>query len=285
LMQWFSPYGWGFPGWHIECSVMARQYLGDTIDLHSGGEDNIFPHHECEIAQSEALTGKPFSNHWIHTRFLQVNGEKMAKRLGNFYVVRDLVAKGHDPLAIRYVLISGNYNKSLNFTDQSLVDAGANVDRFKRCEANAQAAIKADRPGDEVFGSALGDLYEQALEAMLNDLNTPVAIAKSLEGAKLILREGETLSASSGRAVMAFLDQVNALLGIVRNEGVEAVPVAQIQPAVDESNIRALIEERNAAKKAKDYAKADTIRQDLDAQGIELRDTPEGTVWRVKTGV
>ena len=124
-------------------------YLGDTLDLHAGGEDLIFPHHECEIAQSEALTGKPFSNHWIHTRFLQVNGEKMAKSAGNFYTVRYLLGKGADPLAIRYALIAGVYTKPLNFTDQSLSDAIGNIERFKRSDAAVAAALEAARPGED----------------------------------------------------------------------------------------------------------------------------------------
>lgn len=128
LMQWFSPWGWGFPGWHIECSAMAMKYLGETLDLHAGGEDLVFPHHESEIAQSESLTGKPFSHHWIHTRFLVVEGEKMSKSKGNFYTVRDLVDElGHDPIALRFSLMATPYNKPLNFTMQSLSDAGKNV--------------------------------------------------------------------------------------------------------------------------------------------------------------
>jgi cysteinyl-tRNA synthetase len=283
LMQWYSPFGWGFPGWHIECSVMAREYLGDTIDLHSGGEDNMFPHHECEIAQSEALTGKPFSGHWVHTRFLQVNGEKMSKSLGNFYTVRDLIAKGADPLAIRYGLISGIYGKPLNFTDQGVRDAQANIERYKKAD---QLANSASAEGPDTLGAALDDLYDQTLEALLNDLNTPVALAKALEGAKLIIKEGEGLSKASGESAKRFLDGINNLLGIVRSEyGEENAPAKPAAPAVDPAVIEAKIVERAEAKKAKDFARADAIRQELDAAGIELRDTPSGTEWVVKSGL
>ncbi len=284
LMQWFSPYGWGFPGWHLECSVMAMKYLGETIDLHGGGEDLIFPHHECEIAQSETLSGKPFCDHWVHTRFLLVNGEKMSKRAGNFYTVRDLVGRGADPLAIRYALISGVYTKNLNFTDQSLSDATSNVERFRRADAVVDAALDSAGEGPDVFGSTLEDLYEEALEAMLNDLNTSVALAKALEGARTILREEGTISKAAAQSAKSFLDRVNALLGIVRHD--VALPVteaAPAKPAIDGARIQARIEERAAAKKAKDFALADAIRRELDAAGIELRDTPEGTVWVVKT--
>jgi cysteinyl-tRNA synthetase len=278
LMQWYSPYGWGFPGWHIECSVMARAYLGDTVDLHSGGEDNTFPHHECEIAQSESLTGKPLSNHWLHTRFLQVNSEKMSKRFGNFYRPRDLMEQGVDPLAIRYALISGVYTKPLNFTDQSLVDATKNLQRFRESEALIASALT---EGEDRLATPLGDLYDEALEAMTNDLNTAVALAKAIEGTKLILREGEKISISSAASADEFLSKINGLLGIVRhdNELIGKAPIAPPPPAVDEDRIDRLIVERADAKKAKDFARADEIRKGLDAEGIELRDTPDGTVW------
>ena len=286
LMQWYSPFGWGFPGWHLECSVMARMYLGDTLDLHAGGEDLIFPHHECEIAQSEALTGKPFSNHWIHTRFLQVNGEKMSKSSGNFYTVRSLLEKGADPLAIRYALISGIYTKPLNFTDQALSDAMGNIERFKRSDAAVLAGLEGGGDGPDVIGSALDDLYEQALDSMTNDLNTSVALAKALEGTRVILREAESLSKASAESGKRYLDRINALLGIVRLEReLDCKPVEVAALKIDEAKINALIEERTAAKKARDFARADEIRKELELEGIELRDSPAGTSWVVKAAL
>lgn len=290
LMQWFSPFGWGFPGWHIECSVMARAYLGDTIDLHSGGEDNIFPHHECEIAQSEALTGKPFSNHWLHTRFLQVNGEKMAKSAGNFYTVRMLMDRGVDPLAIRYALISGTYRSSLNFTDQGLRDAGGNVERFRRADATVHHAIEnSEKERDsetDAFGALLDDLYDQALEAMTSDLNTSVALAKSLEGAKAIQKESENLSRQGAQHGKKFLDRVNDLLGIVRNNHLVTLGAEQIADSkIDEQSILERIQARADAKKAKNFALADEIRKQLEEEGIELRDGPTGTEWVLKSSL
>lgn len=277
LMQWFSPYGWGFPGWHIECSVMARAYLGDTIDLHSGGEDNKFPHHECEIAQSEALTGKPFCEHWTHTAFLQVNGQKMSKSLGNFYYVRQLVDKGADPLAIRFALMSGVYRKNLNFTDQGLEDAKLNVDRMARAWSLAE---EASGEGASAIGSSLEALYDEALDAMLNDLNTPVAISKALEGAKQIAKD--SLNFADGEAAKDFLTKINDLLGIVFHQSPVTLQSEAKEPAVDEASILAKIEERATAKKEKNWGLADKIRDDLAAEGILLMDNPDGTTgWKL----
>lgn len=285
LMQWYSPWDWGFPGWHIECSAMARKYLGDTLDLHAGGEDNRFPHHECEIAQSEGLTGKPFSNHWIHTAFLQVEGEKMSKRLGNLYTVGELVDdRGAEALAVRYALISGVYQKPLNFTMQTLEDANRNVERFRSSDALVDKALEAGRPGDDVIGSDLKELYDAALAAMCDNLNTAVGLAKALEGTRVILREGDSMSAASAKSGKEFLDKINALLGIVRyDNGYDANPCGDHKPShIDEALVNAKMAERDAAKKGKDFATSDRIRDELAAMGVELRDTPQGTTWHVK---
>ena len=283
LMQWFSPFGWGFPGWHLECSVMARAYLGDTIDLHGGGEDLIFPHHECEIAQSESLTGKPFCNHWAHTKFLQVNGEKMSKSTGNYYTVRDLLAKGADPLAIRYALMSGVYTKQLNFTDQSLRDSSKSIERFREADRLADTAVGTGKEGESPFGDTLDILYDETLDAMLNDLNTSVALAKALEGARVIQRHAEGLTRAGGAAAKGFLDKINALIGIVRHESETIVAVAAPIAQVDEAEVERLVAARAAAKAAKDFAGADAIRAQIEALGVELQDTPTGTIWKVKS--
>ena len=279
LMQWYSPWGWGFPGWHIECSAMSRAYLGDTIDLHSGGEDNVFPHHECEIAQSESVTGKTFCDHWMHVRHLQVEGEKMAKRSGNFYTVRDLIEEGFDPLALRYALISVPYGKPFNFTLQLLRDSQGNVERFrealKRVEATLGSLEEEGSPSPD-----LERIYDEALSAMCDDLNTSVAIAKALEGAKLINRSS-ALSRTEAEAGLWFLMKVNALLGIVCNdhELCGGKGAAEEEPKVDGKAVSDWIEERDAAKQGRDFQTADSIRERLAAAGIELRDSPDGTKW------
>ncbi len=277
LMQWYSPWGWGFPGWHIECSVMAMKYLGETIDLHGGGEDLPFPHHESEIAQSESLTGHTFANHWVHTKFLQVEGEKMSKSRGNWLTVRDLVEeRGADPVALRYSLISVPYSKPANFTMQNLRDAAKNVDRFRECRRLAEGATG---EGPDAIGTELDALAEAALDAMCSDLNTSVALAKALEGTGLIFREGAGLSRASAAAAIRYLDRIDALLGIA--PPLEEATTGATNGKSDE--IEALVRERNEAKASKDFARADAIRAQLDGMGIELRDTPEGTVWKAKT--
>ncbi len=192
LMQWYAPFGRGFPGWHIECSVMARKYLGDTLDLHAGGEDLIFPHHECEIAQSEALTGQPFSRLWIHTRFLMVEGEKMSKRKGNFFTVRDLVdARGHRPARAPLRAALGPVRQAAQLhapPPERLGQGGGPLPRRRR--ASPIDAAAADAPGDDRLAERLDAIYARTLGALLDDLNTPAAFAAALDGVKLIARDG-----------------------------------------------------------------------------------------------
>ena len=293
LMQWFSPYGWGFPGWHLECSVMAQKYLGETIDLHGGGEDLRFPHHECEIAQAEALSGEPFARYWMHTRFLQVEGEKMSKSKGNFLTVRDLTASPEaggradwgapvDPLALRLVLLSGHYAKPFNLTQKALGDAQKNRARYAEADAAVREAVDAGREGDDAFGDLLEAAYAEALAAMADDLNTPVALAAALRGTNAVLAQHRQrpLSAASARTAAAFLDRVDALLGIVRSEH----PAGPDEPGDDglAARVEPLLAQRTEARAARDWARADAIRDELDALGVEVMDTPSGPEWRRK---
>ena len=283
LMQWHSPWGWGFPGWHIECSVMAQSYLGPSIDLHTGGEDLIFPHHECEIAQAESLTGKPFASHWVHSRFLQVEGRKMSKRFGNFHTVRELVSapadggKGVDPLALRLALIAGQYRKPFNFTFGTLRDSARHAQRFKDAWALASSP---QGEGPDLVGPKLDACYETALAAMLDDLNTPAAIAASLEGVKHIFSAGSALSPASAASSARFLQRTNELLGVVYvddqdKEDTPSDPLA--------SKVEQLLADRRDARSNKDYAQADAIRNEIEALGIEVMDTANGTAWRRKS--
>ncbi len=270
LMQWYSPWGWGFPGWHLECSAMAMQYLGETIDLHAGGEDLVFPHHECEIAQSEAITGKPFSNHWIHTRFLRVDGEKMSKSKGSFYTVRDLVDdRGVHPLALRYALMAVPYGKPLNFTDQGLADGLTNIERFRQALERVDGA--AASPTEPFVRIA-----DEMLAAMCEDLNTSVALAKAIEGAKEILRPA-SLDEEARRGGAWFLDRVSQLLGIVPE--LEQAS-AEGEPQIEGRAIGDWLAMRADAKQSKNFAESDRIRDLLTAAGYEIKDTPQGVEWR-----
>ncbi|WP_412070494.1 cysteine--tRNA ligase [Rubrivirga sp. IMCC43871] len=296
LMQWHSPFtqgatdGWGFPGWHLECSVMAQKYLGDTIDLHGGGEDLRFPHHECEIAQAEAITGQPFSRYWMHTRFLQVEGEKMSKSKGNFLTVRDFLADPAaggradwgaplDPLALRLALISGHYARPFNLTQKGLEDAAKNRSRY--VDALAAARTHADAPGPDTLADPLQVAYADALAAMADDLNTPVALAAAYRGANLILADARDggLSAASAASALAYLDRIDTLLGIV---GVYATPADTASDPDDAlaADVAPLVTQRTEARAAKDWARADAIRDELAALGVEVVDTPSGPEWR-----
>lgn len=292
LMQWHSPFGWGFPGWHLECSVMAQKYLGETIDLHGGGEDLRFPHHECEIAQAEATTGKPFARHWSHTRFLQVEGKKMSKRDGNFLTVHDLTASTDDGgradwgapvdfLALRLALISGHYGKPFNFTHAALQAAAKNIQRYRDADEAVQEAISANREGVDNLEVPLANDFADALAAMCDDLNTPEALAAAYRGVNIILSQHrqESLSAAAAQTAADFLDQINVLVGIVRHE----------MPDLSSSNddalteqVESLIEQRITARSSKDWGRADEIRDELDALGVDIMDSPTGTTWRKK---
>ncbi len=295
LMQWHSPWGWGFPGWHIECSVMAQAYLGDEIDLHAGGEDLIFPHHECEIAQSEALTGRPFSRHWAHTRFLQVEGQKMSKRLGNFLTVKDLVhERGVPPLAVRLALISGQYRKPFNFTFATLRDSERHVKRFREAFRLAKEAHDRGAEGSSTIAETLKNRHQAVLNALLDDLNTPAAIAQALGGVRTILQSRNQL----GVHAYSFMNHVSDLLGVVpqtadlRNQSLRmALGVGKPEGSIPKndvpqnSRIEELIQARTVARNARDFATADKIRDELLKMNIVIEDSASGTSWHKKSNI
>ncbi len=286
LMQWYSPFGRGFPGWHLECSVMSMNYLGEQIDLHAGGEDLIFPHHECEIAQSESLTGKPFARMWVHTRFLQVEGEKMAKRTGNFYTVRDLIGgeqeggRGIDPLALRYALMSGKYREPFNFTLKHLRDSAKIVARYQAAAEQVRGAIEANTDGSDPIKGRLETVYEETLDAMLDDLNTPVALASALKGVKII-QSMKDMNAATARNALEWLEKTNRLLGFIAHEQFSGAPEQDAQDPLT-LQVEALLAERAEARAARDFKRADEIRARLDDMGLEVMDSPDGTTWKRK---
>ena len=277
LMRWPSPWGEGYPGWHIECSAMARMLLGDEIDIHSGGEDNIFPHHECEVAQSCCATGRPiFSRAWFHTRHLQVEGEKMSKSKGNFFTARDLFAKGVTPAALRLELVRTHYRSNANFTLQGLQDCQRMVDRW--CRAHASLVASAQSAGaaapDE---SARAGPFERALsdftEAICDDLNVARAIAALNEA--IAARDDAKACPHRELGSLLAMDSVLGVLG--RNS-----PVAGAAPAEDPDFVRRIAEllgRRAAARAAKDWAESDRIRGELTQLGVTVKDGPTGATW------
>jgi cysteinyl-tRNA synthetase len=268
---WESPYSTGRPGWHLECSAMSMRLLGESFDIHTGAVDNIFPHHENEIAQSEGATGKPFVRYWLHAEHLIVDGEKMSKSKGNFFLLPDVLARRDDPAAVRYLFLSVPYRQKLNFTWDALDAAAAAVQRLRNAEANL--ADYARRREDAASGGAHPLASRLAVDfdaALADDLNTARALGALFDWVRdvnLAIESGE-LSAADARAALAELRAVDRVLGVLP-------PAQEIS-----SDIEALIHERLEARRRKDFARSDAIRADLLARGIVLEDTPAGTRWK-----
>lgn len=279
-IKWESPWGPGRPGWHIECSAMAREYLGDTLDIHGGGHDLQFPHHECEVAQSEALTGKPLANYWMHNGYIHINNEKMSKSLGNGITVNELV-KRVKPAAIRYFILSTHYRSPLNFTDETIAQAENSVERIANCAANLKHRLSAFGGQTEGSDAASGELGERLAQIkaqfeakMGDDFNTPDAITAVFE---LVTEANQYMNradatAEGVAALLASLEQMNEVLGLL--------PEASAEAELLDDEIDALIVERTEARQAKNWARADEIRNLLTEKGIALEDTPQGIRWR-----
>jgi cysteinyl-tRNA synthetase len=268
--SWDTPIGPGRPGWHIECSAMSMAHLGPSFDIHTGGVDLVFPHHEDEIAQSEAATGQPFVHTWLHCAHLRMGGEKMAKSTGNIARVADLVAAGVSPRALRYALIAVHYRAPLNYTEDSLPAAAAAVERVDALLA-ALAGYREDRPDDPTVPSAL-DAVRAGFEAGLDDdLNVSEALAALFEGVRELNRriDARALSTADAARATAFLRELDTVLGI-------AAPEAE---ALD-AEVQGLLDRRAAARAARDWAESDRLRDELLARGIAVEDTRDGQRWR-----
>jgi cysteinyl-tRNA synthetase len=274
IMRWPSPWGEGYPGWHIECSAMATSLLGPSIDIHTGGEDNIFPHHECEIAQSEAATGQPFSRFWLHTRHLMIDGKKMSKSKGNFFTIRDLAEKGFDPLAIRYALIATRYRESSNFTLQGLHDAAHSVTTLRDLADKLQTAADDPSPGDKPSGLKTQDsgLLASFSAALEDDLNIAGALAALFSWSNPLTKQ-KKIPADQAASALAALKKIDHVLAVI-------FPPLRALPPETVTQIESLIAQRNAARAAKDWPRSDSLRKDLLALGIEIKDTPTATTWR-----
>ena len=273
-MQWDSPWGRGFPGWHIECSAMARKYFGDTLDIHTGGEDNAFPHHECEIAQSEALTGKPFSRFWLHTRFLVLDGKKMAKSSGPMVNLGDIETRGYAHRVVRYYLLSAHYRTPLNFSWEGLDAAKSAVESL---DAMVRGLVEdANAPDRPEVAQACDRAGAAFLAALQDDLNASAALAAVFEFRTFVNKSGPFSKGDSAR-VRGRIATIDSVLGIgLAPESGGAVATA---PGGPDADIDRLVAERQAARKSKDFARADAIRKELDAKGIVVEDTPQGVRW------
>lgn len=270
-VAWDSPWGKGRPGWHIECSAMSSKYLGKTFDLHCGGIDNLFPHHEDEIAQSEAANGCRFVNVWMHCAHLGVDGQKMSKSLGNFYTLKDLLAKGWTGREIRYVLISTYYRQGLNFSFQALDEARGNMQRIDAFRERLQDCIAADQ-GFELsaeIAHLCTKTEDDFMAALQNDLNVSAGLAALFD----FIREGNRaldsgkINGQTAKRCMETLGRLDEVLAVIKPEdGENAVP----------EEIQQLVAERTAARKARDWARADELRGRLEAAGWVVKDTPKG---------
>ena len=272
-IAWESPWGMGRPGWHIECSAMSKKYLGDTLDIHAGGEDLQFPHHENEIAQSEAHNGKQFANYWMHNGYINIDGVKMSKSLGNFKTVRDLLTQ-YDGEVLRFLILSGQYRGPIDFNPEILQQSQNGLKRMRNAKSNLKHLMANGADGDMTAAEAEAvegfDKYRQKfIEAMDDDLNTADAISAVFELVTAInTAAGPNATKAFAKAAMDVLMELASVLGLLQQEVEEKVEI--------EPEIQALIDERQEARKAKNYARADEIRDQLAAQGITLKDTPQG---------
>ena len=294
---WESVIGPGRPGWHIECSVMSMKYLGDSFDLHGGGEDLTFPHHENEIAQSEALTGKTFARFWMHVRFLLVEGKKMSKSEGNFYTLRDLLLKGYKPSAIRFLLTSVPYTKQLNFTFAGLEQGAKSVERLRTFKSRIEMAQLPPGANAKIQELA-AETRREMTAGMEDDLNTARAqgaIFDMVREANATADQGE-LKQDDKAPLLAALQQFDEIFAVIKDDDAEKIARATewakahgklegsalSTATISDAEVERLVAERNAAKKARDFAKSDAIRKQLTDAGIVVEDTKDGIRWKRK---
>lgn len=274
-IAWPSPWGDGRPGWHIECSAMAKKYLGDTIDIHGGGQDLTFPHHECEVAQSEALNDRPLARYWMHNGYLNLNNEKMSKSVGNVLNVRDILAVAK-PQEFRFVILSTHYRNPLNYNDEVLEQAKNGLERLNNSVANVKHRLSGapEGPADDEVLAFTVRASEQFVAKMDDDFNTPDAITAMFElvsDTNRYLQQSEVTKGSL-EAILRLFQEMDGVLGILSEEGEDLL----------DAEIEALIAERAEARKAKNWARSDEIRDLLIGKGIVLEDTPQGMRWKRK---
>ena len=291
IMQWPSPWGQGYPGWHLECSVMSMKYLGATIDIHGGGLENQFPHHECEIAQSEAANGVPFVRYWVHHNMITVDGQKMGKSLNNsitlkqaFSGAHERLTRGYNPLAVRQLILSSHYRSPLDFSDAALFAVQSGFEKITNTVIEVRKRLNSAPDGivNMYMAVELDNLKKKFEAAMNEDLNTSVALSVMFElvrETQKLLENGDTNKQTLEAVDDLFSKLGGNVLGIVKDEYPEA---AGADDELMDKLVNVLIDQRNKARKEKDFAKADDLRDKLDEMGIVLEDTPDKTTWRMK---
>lgn len=273
-IAWESPWGMGRPGWHIECSAMVNKYLGETIDIHAGGQDLIFPHHENEVAQSECANGKPFANYWMHNGYINIDNKKMSKSLGNFFTARDIIEK-YDGETVRFFMLSAHYRNPVNFSDTLMEQSKSALERVYTCIDNLEflkgnSEEKTFTATEKEFLSKLDSFKEKFIGAMDDDLNTADAIAAIFD---IVYASNTALSGENSREVIektiALIRELGNVLGLFQKSNEKSI----------DAEIEKMIEQRNKAREEKDWATADAIRDKLKEMNIVLKDTPLGVKW------
>ncbi len=272
---WETEIGKGRPGWHIECSAMSTKHLGKSFDIHTGGIDNLFPHHENEIAQSEAAFGKKFVNYWLHCDHLLVDGTKMAKSKNNFYTLRDIINKGYNPIALRYMYVTSDYRKKLDFTFKGLEAAEKSLDRIYTFLRRVKDEADPKTEDKEIITEIIKKAKLGFEDAMDDDLNSSRAIAEIFTLINKInkILDGEKISQNDSQQIINFMLQIDTVFGLKMDEALLEKDLAD--------ELKALIKEREEARRRKDFQRADEIRDYLKQKGIELMDTPQGTKWKM----
>ena len=284
---WETPIGPGRPGWHIECAAMALKYLGDTLDIHSGGVDLTFPHHENEIAESEAATGKTFVRYWLHAEHLLVDHEKMSKSMGNFATLRELFSHGHKPSSIRFLLASVPYRRQLNFTPESLQGAASSVERLRNFVARLRAG-KFPEGSSPAIAERAAKAKEEFDRGLADDLNTAQALAAIFDLVRDVNTAMDRGEFRQGDAapVLDAMETFDAIFAVLRDDDAEklrALGIGQDSAAPSDAEVEALVAERQAARKRRDFAASDRIRDELAERGIILEDSRDGGVrWKRK---
>jgi cysteinyl-tRNA synthetase len=285
--HWESPWGMGRPGWHIECSAMSNEYLGESFDIHGGGKDLCFPHHENEIAQSESISGKPFVKYWIHNGFVNINQEKMSKSLGNFLMIKDIL-KTYHPEVVRLFLLSNHYRSPVDFTEKAMDESRKRLDKIYAFFARVEAEIGPVSDQDV----EPGDCWQQFCEAMDDDFNSALGIGIIFDTVRTINRLLDQHASNDSNQIkktvqcaLADIRKTGNILGILLEKPAVYFDQQQTQVlkqrSVDSTMIAKMVEERNAARRAKDWNKADQIRDQLAGMDVILEDRPEGTVWKI----